>query len=509
MGEEIEAMKFWNRRELIQSGVSVGALAAMGSLAVAASATNPDPPSDHSTTEHHFRERGYYITFMRAPLFTFETWKGILDAVRQDGGNLVILWMGGAFPSRKFPITWQYNSAHENNRHNFAGELIDYGHCLGLKVLLCITPYGYDGVNQFAIEHPELKAMNKEGNYIAKFGLDAWGFNLNPYRPEARRFMFEYTAEMLDFYPNADGLLLESSDYAISYCNDCYRSYYDVEFDFVRGISDELWRRKPDATIAVYPHYFGDNEVPGLNAKGAKQEFDPRWTLFFTPHSTQLNPELIRQAKSSFYWDPSPTFGRPKLIQAAAQRAKQAGFTGFVPSFEPWNFTFSGPDMGEAFLIGQRCSPFGFGWLKPGETPVNELFTRMDRLAYREYSRDPDLPFEEFSRILSAELFQGSASEALFDDLLFVEESFFLDRTWDSTSAIATPSYVKGRIDLGLLGPAKLTEYRDRLVRIAEIAHLYSAARDQATEELARTANWITKRWAESPDSGILERHLR
>jgi hypothetical protein len=502
-------MKPWNRRELIQSGVSIAALAAMGSSADAASATHSDQPVDRSASEPHFRERGYYITFMRAPLFTFETWKGILDAVRQDGANLVILWMGGAFPSRKFPITWQYNAGHENIKHNFAGKLIDYGHSIGLKLLLCITPYGYDGVNQYAIEHPELKAMNREGNYTAAFGLDAWGFNLNPYRPEARKFMLDYTHEMLEFYPNADGLLLESSDYAISYCNNCPETYYQIEFESVRQISDDLWSRKPDAIIAVYPHYFSGNEVPGLNVKGASEEFDPRWTLFFTPHSTQLEPELIRKAKSSLYWDPSPTFGRPKLIQAAAQRAMHAGFTGFVPSFEPWNFTFSGPDMGEAFLIGKRASPFGFAWLKPGDTPVNELLMRMDRLAYREFSRDPSLPFEEFRQTLSREIFQGRATNLLLDDLLFLDESFFLDRTWDSTSALANPGYVKGRIDLGLLGPEKLAEYRSRLVRIAEIARRYRGARDPATQELARTANWITQRWAESPDGGVLEKHLQ
>jgi len=505
----MKVMKSWNRREIIRSGISMATLAAMGRSVAASAEMRLNEPDRGVTSQPHFRERGYYITFMRAPLFTFEIWKGILDAVKQDGGNLVILWMGGAFPSRKFPITWQYNAGHENNRHNFAGRLIDYGHNLGLKVLLCVTPYGYDGVNQYAVEHPELKAINREGNYTAAFGLDAWGFNLNPYRPEARRFMLDYTHEMLDFYPNADGLLLESSDYAISYCKDCPETYYQKEFEFVRQISDDVWSQKPDATVAVYPHYFSGNEVPGLNAKGARQEFDPRWTLFFTPHSTQLEPELIRKAKSSLYWDPSPTFGRPKLIQAAARRAMQAGFTGFVPSFEPWNFTFSGPDMGEAFLVGQRSSPFGFGWLKPGETPVNEFLMRMDRLAYREFSRNPDLPFEEFRRTLSGELFHGTASEETLDDLLFVDESFFLDRTWDSTSAIANPGYVKGRIDLGLLGPAKLAEYRDRLARIAEIARRYAGARDQATEELARTANWITQRWAESPDGGVLEKHLR
>jgi hypothetical protein len=460
-------------------------------------------------TEPQFRERGYYITFMRAPLFTFETWKGIFDAVKHDGGNMVILWMGGAFPSRKFPITWKYNAEHENNRHNFAGKLIDYGHAFGLKVLLCLTPFGYDGANQYAIEHPELKAITREGNYTAAFGLDAWGFNLNPYRPKAQQFMLDYTKEMLEFYPNADGLLLESSDYAISWCKGCAQSFYEVEFEFVRKISDHLWAHKPDATIAVYPHYFSSNEVPGMKAVGTKQQFDPRWTLFFTPHSTQIDTELIHQAKSSLYWDPSPTFGRPRLIQAAALRARQAGFTGFVPSFEPWSFTFTGPDMGEAFLIGQRAAPFGFGWLKPGETPINVLLMRMDRLAYREFSRKPDLPFDEFRDTLSRELFQGRATSDQLDDLLFLDESFFLDRTWDSTSAIASPDYVRGRVELGLLGPAQIAEYEKRQIRIAEIAHRYAHAGDPASAEMGRIAAWIGARWSESANSRVLANHLR
>ena len=278
----------------------LGATAALHNAENNGSAATPD-----------FRQRGYYITFMRAPLFTFETWKGIFDAVKQDGGNLVILWMGGAFPSRKFPITWKYNMEHENNKHNFAGSLIDYGHSLGLKVLLCVTPFGYDGINQYAIEHPELKAITRDGNYTAAFGLDAWGFNLNPYRPEARSFMLEYTLEMLAFYPNADGLLLESSDYAISYCKDCPETYYQKEFEFVRQISNEVWSRKPDAMIVVYPHYFSGAEVPGLEQKcgegASRSALDV--VLYAAQHTA--GSALIRQAKGALYWDPSPTFGRP------------------------------------------------------------------------------------------------------------------------------------------------------------------------------------------------------
>jgi DNA-binding GntR family transcriptional regulator len=83
--------------------------------------------------------------------------------------------------------------------------------------------------------------------------------------------------------------------------------------------------------------------------------------------------------------------------------------------------------------------------------------------------------------------------------------------TWVATrQAMAARSRAHtGVVSRGSIGPAKLTEYRDRLTRIAEIADRYAGARNQATEELASTANWITQRWAESQDSGILENHLR
>ena len=38
--------------------------------------------------------------------------------------------------------------------------------------------------------------------------------------------------------------------------------------------------------------------------------------------------------------------------------------------------------------------PLGFGWLEPGDPPYDELPMRVNRIAYREFSRNPDLPFE-------------------------------------------------------------------------------------------------------------------
>jgi hypothetical protein len=80
----------------------------------------------------------------------------------------------------------------------------------------------------------------------------ATGDGPGPAKAETQRFMLDYVREMpFEFYPNADGLLIESSDYAICHCANCRDKFFDNEFRFVRAISDELWRRKPDATIVV------------------------------------------------------------------------------------------------------------------------------------------------------------------------------------------------------------------------------------------------------------------
>ena len=228
---------------------------------------------------------------MRMPTYDLADWKKIVDGIHDDGGNTLLLWVAGAFRSKKYPITWKYNADHENVRKDFVRDLIDHAHTRGIKVLLGFTPFGYDGVNQYPLEHPELRAVGKDGKPVAPFGIGCWGYNLCPSRPESQRFMLEYVREMaFDFYPNADGLLIESSDYAICHCKDCGERFFEKEFEFVRRISEEVWARKPEATIVVFPHYFSGAEVPGFGVKAAKLPFDPRWSLVFTPHSAHPEP---------------------------------------------------------------------------------------------------------------------------------------------------------------------------------------------------------------------------
>ena len=252
--------------------------------------------------EETFRYRGYYLMFTRKrrPLVSTRG-KKTIDCVHQDRGNLVILWMGGAFRSKRFPITWRYNHAHANVRGDFLPVLIDYAHARGIKVLLAFTPFAYDGVNQYPFEHPELRARQKNGEPAAPAGIASLGPNLCPAKEESQKFMREYVGEMLfDFYPKADGVLIEASDYAICFGAECSNHSFQHEFRFVSAISREIWERKPDALIVVYPHYFSGSKVPGFGVRAARQPFDPRWILFFTPHSAPPEPILSARRKTAF-----------------------------------------------------------------------------------------------------------------------------------------------------------------------------------------------------------------
>ena len=170
--------------------------------------------------------------------------------------------------------------------------------------------------------------------------------------------MREYVEEMFfDFYPNADGLLIESSDYAICHCPDCGPHFYDHEFDFVRTISDEVWQKKPDATILVFPHYFTGAKVPGLDATAAKKPFDPRWGLSFAPTVRHFDAALMQKAKTTISWSDATALHTPHEVAAAAHTAREHGDTGFIPSLEAFSYVATVPEAGEPWVVGKRHAP--------------------------------------------------------------------------------------------------------------------------------------------------------
>ncbi len=376
--------------------------------------------------------------------------------------------------------------------------LIRHAHRRGIQCLLGFTPFGYDGVNQYPREHPELKATGPDGKPVAEFGIHCWGWNLCPAKPEAQQFMFEYARELaFEFYPEADGLFLESSDYAICHCPECGPRHLDHEFRFVRTLSDEMWAHHPNATIVVYPHYFSGAKLrfSFTEAVATKQPFDPRWTLFFTPHSAALEPDLIARARGSWWWNEAPSRFDIPGIRAGAQQARDAHCTGFIPTLECYSYVQMHEEAGEPWLKGRRQVPFGFGWLQEGASPYHQLLVRAARLAYREYAANPDLSDESLHPTLGRELFGHNWQPAEVDDLLELCRIFGSDRDWSVPAPLTTPGLVESRLKVRRLDSKKLASLREQLAHVRAIAERHRDAKTAGEQELAWIAQWISDQW--------------
>jgi hypothetical protein len=81
--------------------------------------------------------------------------------------------------------------------------------------------------------------------------------------------------------------------------------------------------------------------------------------------------------------------------------------------------------------------PLGFGWLPPEEPPYDELPMRVQRIAYREFSRNPDLPFARYKEILGRAIFGAGSTPQAVEDLLTVQAAFARERTWCQPSPLA------------------------------------------------------------------------
>jgi hypothetical protein len=452
-------------------------------------------PSNRSVAEP-FALRGYYITFMRMPVMGLSEWMQAVDCFAEDDVNTLILWTAGGFRSRKFPITWQYNAEHANVQHDFLRELIDYTHTKHIRVLLGFTPFGYDGVNRYPVEHPELKARKPDGSPVDEFGIDSLGWNLCPAKAESQRFMREYINEMVfDFYPNADGLLIESSDYAICDCPECGEHYYDREFAFVRELSDKLRQRKPDATILVFPHYFTGAKVPGLNVTAAKQPFDPRWGVIFAPHSAHFDADLIARANVTVSWSDATALHTPREVADAARTARQNGVSGFIPSLEAFSYVASGPETGAPWIAGQRHRPYGFDPRGEGKMPYNTLPVRVQRFAFRTFSHKPELKFAAFERRVQEHFFGLNEPASAVHDLLELQRIWAYDSDWHSATPLLDPDLFTEHAARLKWSSEKLADYQRNLSVLRDIADRYSNSMDSTAREMRRLSKMVVDRW--------------
>jgi hypothetical protein len=433
-----------------------------------------------------FAYRGYYFILSRNPGYGLSDYRRLLDCMAEDGANTLILWIGGGFPSRRYPETWDYNRNHRNCRENFAGAAIDHAHARGIRVVLGLTPFAYDGVNRYGAAHPELGAADLEGKPAVTGGIHSLGRGLCPSKPGAREFMLAYARELHDdFYPNADGLFLEHSDYGTCSCPECAGGQgLRREWEFVEALSAHVWAKKPDALLLVYPQY----ATLGVR-------YDPRHVIFIAPHNRKgaerlENPKVL----STGYWDARGSW------QGLCREAARAGYAGIIPSME--NFLHEHP-----YAFDTRWGPEGSaGW--------EDLLVRVTRLSFREFSRRPDLDEAGWREAVGGAFFGGAPPDGAVEDMLALHE--ILNRWSGWTYRGGVLKIPAQRVDPAALAPGSREELTGRTLpdlRALREIRARSSARAAANPpapagatlaEMARIAGWVLERWEGKLPDGLL-----
>lgn len=424
------------------------------------------------------------------PTLGLDAWKDIFDSFAEDGAEEVVLWIGGGFRSRKFPVTWQYNASHANVRDDFVRDLIDYAHRLGVRVLLGFTLFTYDGVNQYPLNRPDLKALRSDGNLAREQGIHCWGYGLCPAQEDARQFMNEYVRELyFDFYPNCDGLLVESSDIDICSGGTCATDYFEHEYAFTRELSEDVWKHDDDATIIVYPHYFD-----GLHGK--THPYDPRWSMVFTPHSAFISESMLSLATSTYYSDLFLISKLPADIRESLRLVRDNNIDWYYPSNEFFTFVPVRAEMREPNVAGRAMHPFGLEVIPRDVSPYDDPLVMVNRLAVREFRADADLALPLFWERAAVAIL---GDDRMVEDLESLHTAFYRDKTLFTAAPQADPRVTLDRLERGELSSSDLAGILGGLVELPAVADRFAAMGTAAGDRLAAHARHAIELW--SPDA--------
>jgi len=128
---------------------------------------------------------------------------------------------------------------------------------------------------------------------------------------------------------------------------------------------------------------------------------------------------------------------------------------------------------------------------------------RAARLAYREYSANPDLTDDAFRAVLGRELFGPDWQPAQVQDTLELCRVFGTDRNWTVPAPLTTPGLVESRRKRGRLDANKRAILRDQLARVRAIAARHRDAKFPGARDLARIAQWLSDQWQGANDLTI------
>ena len=185
----------------------------------------------------------------------------------------------------------------------------------------------------------------------------------------------------------------------------------------------------------------------------------------------------------------------PRAEWRMPRAGQEHGVTGFIPSLEAYSYVAQGPDGGESWLVGRRMRPFGLDALGEGRMPYRSLMARVQRCAFHEFSRDPQLAYEEFERRLGKHVFGADATTQNLADLIELQRIWTYESDWYWQSPLLDAAFFRQRTARLAWPREKRAEYASNLQRLQQIATRYAHSAVPAEQEMAHLANFVITSW--------------
>jgi hypothetical protein len=115
--------------------------------------------------------------------------------------------------------------------------------------------------------------------------------------------------------------------------------------------------------------------------------------------------------------------------------------------------------------------------------PLDQLLVRVNRIAYREYTTNPELSDDEFRVALGRQIFGGDeANRQSTDDLLFLQDCWFSGADWFTPTLLLRPADLKRQAERENWPAERLAAYRNRVSHLRDIATRHAGSEDPNKE---------------------------
>lgn len=368
-----------------------------------------------------FAMRGTYnlACWGLAPRYTRQDWERIIDAMAEDGMNVIYFWISGLFRSQTYPETFVYPET-PLTTDDFR-QLIRHAHSRGVDFYLGSGVFAWFGVDEIARHHAEVREV----------GIPHMCRTL----PAAHQAMQRYLMELYDTFPEARGMWLEIGCEGNYHCQGplCQRAIDQFgskqiglsELSFLRTFATELWKKHPQAKLVWGMGYRGHkSDVKYYDA--IRRDFrDPRYYFlevrqnWAMPDAGGVLKPLVELSPNIMHWD--QYYALPlRDLGERARRIQQDGLAGWIVAFEPGFNSFS--------VYGRRV-PY----------PVDLIPYRLTRFAYREFTFNPTLSWAGFRKQLLAHFFGSEANPELADLTLALFEFIHAGPIHGSYTELTSP----------------------------------------------------------------------